>query len=196
MARPVEFDRSEALRDAMEIFWSHGYYTTSIKDIVEATHIQPGSIYWAFGNKQKLFLEVLDSYCNDIQHILDVTLKTNLQPLERIGNFFKGLAQHTLNNESKKGCLLVNTLLEVSGRDQEISDRVDSMFARIETELCRVLVEAQVCGEITEDRNPENLAKLFITLIYGLRVYSKVSPDRKILEIMVEEFIRSITRPI
>lgn len=192
VARPAEFDREIVLREAMAVFWRQGYNSTSIKDIVDATEIQSGSIYWAFGNKQKLFLEVIEHYCCDIQKIIDRTLKTSGSPLGRIKKFFQGLAQHTLNNEDKNGCLLVNTLLEVSKQNQEIRDSVRRMFEHIEAELCLVIAESQICGEIADNRKPQILAKLFVTLIYGLRIYGKGHNDRQALGDIVEEFMAAI----
>ena len=48
MARPVSFDREEVLAQATAVFWAHGYGDTSISRLVEATHLQPGSLYAAF----------------------------------------------------------------------------------------------------------------------------------------------------
>jgi len=55
MARPIEFDREEVLQKAIGVFWQKGYSATSIKNLVEATGLQPGSIYAAFGDKRGLF---------------------------------------------------------------------------------------------------------------------------------------------
>ena len=46
----------------MKAFWEHGYAATSITQLVDATHLQPGSLYAAFDSKQGLFLAVLDHY--------------------------------------------------------------------------------------------------------------------------------------
>ena len=46
----------------METFWSKGYEATSIEDLVESMGIHRGSLYAAFGDKQRLFLMVLDRY--------------------------------------------------------------------------------------------------------------------------------------
>ncbi len=78
MARPAEFERETVLREAMDVFWRKGYNTTSIKDLVDATNIQPGSLYWAFGNKQKLFLAAVDCYRQDIQRLGENHAKSRL----------------------------------------------------------------------------------------------------------------------
>ena len=63
MARPRRFDPDEVVDRSMREFWERGYRDTSVDDIVEATGVQPGSLYNAFpGGKRGLFLKALDRY--------------------------------------------------------------------------------------------------------------------------------------
>ena len=41
----------------MEAFWRHGFESNSISDLTHAMDINPPSLYAAFGDKEKLFLE-------------------------------------------------------------------------------------------------------------------------------------------
>jgi AcrR family transcriptional regulator len=60
--RPRSFDRAAALERAIEVFWAKGYEGTSISDLTEAMGINPPSLYAAFGDKERLFLEAIESY--------------------------------------------------------------------------------------------------------------------------------------
>ena len=62
MARTARFDRQVALHRAVELFWSRGYYASSMKHIEEALDMRPGSLYATFGSKSGLFSEALDAY--------------------------------------------------------------------------------------------------------------------------------------
>ena len=53
--RPREFDRTEALNQAMKIFWQKGYTATSMNDLDEAMGIKSPSLYAAFGSKEDLY---------------------------------------------------------------------------------------------------------------------------------------------
>lgn len=188
MARPAEFDRETVLKQAMHVFWRKGYNTTSIKDIVDATEIQPGSIYWAFGNKQKLFLAALDSYRQEIQNLVNTTLKADLPPLARIEQFFHGLVAHTSANDANNSCLLINTLLEAAEDDKEISAVVNQTFTQLEAGFAQVLTLAQQQGTISADKKPGDLARLLIVGMFGLRVYSKNNNDPQ----AIKNIIRSL----
>src|SRR2546422_11461601 len=60
--RPREFDREAALEQAIDVFWRHGYEATSVSDLTAAMGINPPSLYAAFGDKEKLFLEAVEPY--------------------------------------------------------------------------------------------------------------------------------------
>lgn len=62
MARPPGFDRDEALRRAMLLFWERGFERTSISDLCEAIGISAPSLYAAFGDKQSLFDAAVELY--------------------------------------------------------------------------------------------------------------------------------------
>ena len=65
MARPREFDETDAIRVAADTFWRRGYQATSIKDVEEATGLTAGSLYKAYGSKRELFALCLEQYMKD-----------------------------------------------------------------------------------------------------------------------------------
>jgi len=56
------YNKTEVLNNAVKAFWLHGYESTSMNDLVEATGINRGSIYSAFPNKHALFMSALHHY--------------------------------------------------------------------------------------------------------------------------------------
>src|ERR1051326_4014128 len=61
--RPREFDRDEALHNAMMLFWEHGYEGASLTRLQKAMGgITAPSFYAAFGSKEALFREAVDLY--------------------------------------------------------------------------------------------------------------------------------------
>src|SRR5262245_10485935 len=60
--RPRSFDRGRALERAMHVFWRQGYEATSVSDLTRAMQINPPSLYAAFGDKERLYLEALGRY--------------------------------------------------------------------------------------------------------------------------------------
>ncbi len=58
----AKFDRTEVVDAAMQLFWQRGYQAASMQDVFQATGLQPGSLYNAFGSKAGLFEEALRYY--------------------------------------------------------------------------------------------------------------------------------------
>ena len=189
MARPQAFEHDQVLTDAMRVFWRQGYTATSIKDLTEATHLQPGSLYAAFKNKRNLFLQSLDHYFNDLHADVVRLLHSDSPPLQRIHEFFAYLLEQVERDTEFKGCLLVNTLLEIPANDEEINQRVSSMLQTVEKEFCQVLEEAQHNGDITPTHKPDELARMLITGIFGLRVYNRMQPDTKAMQTVVDNLL-------
>lgn len=177
MARPIEFDREEVLQKAIGVFWQKGYSGTSIRNLVEATGLQPGSLYSAFGDKRGLFLAAIDGYFENMKHMIFSTLHTNQVAIVRIETFFNRLVSDSVTDEHRKGCFLVNTLLEIPVHDQEINSRLQAMFGLVENEFRGVLKEHIASGEFDSKQSPEALARFLVAGIYGLRVFNKTQPD-------------------
>ncbi len=60
--RPRAFDRTVALRGAMEVFWELGYEGAKLTDLTGAMNINSASLYNAFGSKEQLFREAVELY--------------------------------------------------------------------------------------------------------------------------------------
>ncbi|MEI6002285.1 TetR/AcrR family transcriptional regulator [Paraburkholderia bengalensis] len=60
--RPREFDREQALLDAMLLFWRKGFHATSLRDLGDVLGIRMPSLYAAFGSKEELYVEAVDLY--------------------------------------------------------------------------------------------------------------------------------------
>lgn len=192
MARPIAFDRPHVLQQAINVFWLRGYTATSIKNLVSATGLQPGSLYAAFGDKRGIFLAALDAYFDMLKTCLLGVLHNDKAPLLRLRAFFEQLVQESYEDTDRKGCLLINTLSEIPVQDEEINARLQQMFAEVERELKQVLLEAQCGGELSSDQDPETLAKYLLTGIFGLRLFNKMHPDRENLQTIVDQLLSAI----
>jgi TetR/AcrR family transcriptional repressor of nem operon len=63
-------------------------------------------------------------------------------PLIRINHFFEHLLDETARDPQRKGCLLVNTLLETPAEDTEITHHAAKALHDVERTLMEVLKEA------------------------------------------------------
>lgn len=187
MARPAGFDREQVLGRATEAFWEHGYCATSISQLVEATQLKPGSLYAAFDSKQGLFLAALDFYAGRSLERLRGALDGAADPLQGIRRFFGQLVRAGAEGKRPRGCLLVNTVLEVGRHDPEVQARVKAHLAEIESVFVAALEEAQVQGLLAAERSPRSVARFLMTTIWGLRVLSGIESDADQAMLVVEQ---------
>ncbi len=103
----------------MHVFWRQGYGATSVQDLVEATGVQRGSLYGAFGDKHGLLLEALDAYAEQPFQRLDQLLRESEEPVDAIRQFIRlaGIDSRDMESASR-GCLMGNTCAELAPHDE------------------------------------------------------------------------------
>jgi len=177
MARPIEFTREEVLDKAMLAFWDHGYQGTSMADLVEATDLNPGSIYAAFQSKQGLFLAVLDHYAEQGVQRMRRSLAEAKSPLQGIRQYLRQLADDVAGAKGRGSCLLINTVLELSRHNATVQERVNQHLKVVEDLFRQALKDAQACGELSPAKDPGELSAFLMTNIWGLRVLAGTAPS-------------------
>lgn len=189
MARPAEFDREQVLDRAMQAFWNQGYCATSMAKLTQTTELKPGSLYAAFKSKEGLFLAALDHYGERSVHKIRQTLFSADTPLGGVRVFFRQLSADATESEARRSCFLVNTVLEVAGRNRQVRERVNHHLDAIEVLFRQALEAARERGELAPDKDPEALAAFIMTNIWGLRVLLVGGADPQRVRLVVDQLL-------
>jgi TetR/AcrR family transcriptional regulator, transcriptional repressor for nem operon len=185
MARPKEFDEATVLATAVQQFWVHGYEATSIRDLATTMGIANASLYNAFRDKRSLFRRSLEYYIERSAEELWARAEMQLSPLQVIRSFFEKIIDFSLNDPQRKGCLMVNSALEVAPHDPDIQQVIADLLVKVETGF-RLCIEAgQASGEISRSQSAADLARHLLGLVMGIRVLARVRPERALLEGLV-----------
>jgi TetR/AcrR family transcriptional repressor of nem operon len=181
MPRPREFDEQVVLDAALMQFWSHGYEATSTRDLAQSMGITSASLYNAFGDKRSLYRRVLQHY---VERSLEERLRRYalLAPHTALETFFKEIIERSMSDTQRKGCLLVNSALELSPHDAEFRQVVSEVFQRIESFFYGRIKAGQSDLTITRTRPARDLARMLLTLLLGIRVLARSRPERPLLE--------------
>jgi len=186
MARSKAFDPDVALRKAMQLFWRQGYEATSVDDLVHAMGVNRASLYATFGDKRTLFRLALERYIATVlAPRLDATESAS-SALAGLRGLLGELIAFAAGDPQRRGCLAVNAACELAGRDPEVTALLKGQAETLDTRLARVIARAQANGELPQGRDPTALARLLASVIDGLRVRSKLAPDRAALESIAE----------
>ena len=181
MARPREFDEQVVLDAAVECFWSRGYEGTSVRDLIETTGLTGASLYNAFGDKRALFRAALDRY---VESSIGERIKRceALPPRDAIAAFFEDILKRSLSDRQRKGCMLVNSALEIAPHDAELRKIIVAVLSHIETFFLGCIEAGQAEGTITRSMPAQEIAHHLLGVLMGVRVLARVRPDRALLE--------------
>ncbi len=177
MARTKEFDPDAVLQKAMELFWERGYEATSMADLVAHLGIARASIYATYGGKHELYLKAHARYTESHDPRVVAALSQPGPVLPAVRALVNAYAEDSIGDERRRGCLVVNSAVELAGRDPRAARRVAASWDTLETALTSALVRAGAQGELPAGKDPRALARFLLVLLQGIRVLGRTDPD-------------------
>jgi TetR/AcrR family transcriptional repressor of nem operon len=191
MARPRSFDPDEALDLARDVFWQKGFQSTSLDDITAATGLAKPSLYAAFGDKNALFLKVLDRYHERIVANAGRVLKEGPSAREAIERWLTGFIPFCSGLRGSRGCLSVNTVADGASDQKEVRKRVER-FNRKLAELLRNRLRADR-GQFSDTFDPDTSAHTILAIYLGLMVMAKDAPDAARVRATLDQAMKLLT---
>jgi AcrR family transcriptional regulator len=176
VARPREFDERKVIAAAKEVFWRRGYEATGLDDLERATRLSRSSVYAAFGSKRQLFEAAIAEYQETfIQSLLGRVEAPGAAPADaqaffaEIGFMFRG-------ELGDRGCLLINAIGELVGRDPAMARDGQELHARYRRAFANALGVTTTRGArrraIVEQR-----AEILAISAMGVWITSRVDPS-------------------
>lgn len=182
MGRLKAFDETRALDAAVDCFWSRGYEATSIRDLADAMRIGGASLYNAYGDKRALFARSLQRYAERSMRERIARLEENHQPKEAIRAFLAEIIDRSIKDPDRKGCLLVNSALDVAPHDAEIGKVVAGYLDELRAFFRRNIEAARAAGQVPRTIDAEDVSGHLLGVLAGIRVLARTGAKRKLLE--------------
>ena len=192
MARPRKFDEDEALQKMVRVFWRHGFAATTTRMLEEATGIGVRGIANAFGDKEDIFLKVLNAYTQMARGIVEQVFDP--PSLAAAQMMFQALAMATDDEDDVKncGCLMVNTVFELGRTSTKVKDAVET-YRSMWRDTFRAAAEADNVP------NPEDRAEFLLGLLWGalsqIRLAGSTTAAAPMAQIAVETIESWKTKP-
>ena len=163
--RPRKAEPEVALAAAMNAFWTKGYEATSMSDLTEATGLHKASLYKTFGDKHQLFVSALKLYFNKTAKAQKDSRNGEENPIKAI----KASVDSTIDQCAEgKGCLAVNSLIEIAPFDAEI-DRILKQFRqRLDKHLASLVDEAKKKKLVAKSIVTREAVGLISVFLHGL----------------------------
>ena len=190
MPRAKAFDEDRAIDLAVDCFWARGYEATSVRDLSEAMGIGGASLYNAYGDKRELFARALERYANRSMRERVARLEARHPPKEAIETFLAEIIDRSVRDPDCKGCLLVNTALDIGPHDEEIGRLVTGYLGEIRGFFHRCLEAGRRSGAFSKQIDVETVSAHLLGVLLGLRVLARTravpGAKRKLLDAVVQ----------
>jgi TetR/AcrR family transcriptional repressor of nem operon len=185
VARPKEFDEDAVLLKAMRLFWEQGYEKTSMMDLVSHMGVHKRSMYDTFGDKHSLYMKALKRY-GEINEQSVKRMMIGTRSAEEAIRLLLETSVRWEEEDSPKGCLMVNTAVELAPHDAGSRAWVNQCLTDSEQLICELIEAGQQSGELDKALNAEWLSYYFNNAYTGLRVLAKTTDDREKLKQIIE----------
>ncbi len=168
MGRPKQYDRTELLDRAVELFRRQGFNGTSTAELVAELGVNRKSMYAEFGSKQDLFEASLERYNH--KHLSGVLgpLEAEDAGVEAIRQAFAGYASASEGWASGRGCLLCNTAVERGALDPASARFVAAYLDRINRAFLNALQNGRRDGDLDASADVDELAGFLTTSLMGV----------------------------
>jgi TetR/AcrR family transcriptional repressor of nem operon len=176
MARPQAFNTEEVLHKAMEVFWSKGYESTSLVDLLNATKLSKSSLYATFGGKRDLFLAAFDKYRKNREQEISQALDRG-SGREGIEHFFYMIIEGARTSDFSNGCMSINQAVEMAPHDSDVCTRVKQDFQAMEKFLTQAIERGRADGSVKGCKTAHELARILVVAFPGLQVMVRAKCD-------------------
>lgn len=180
--RPREFDREQALLQALDVFWQRGYEPASVAQLCTAMGIKPPSLYAAFGNKAELFLEAAEYYEKTFWSEAKRAIEAEEDVRVAITNFFLAAAAILTSTSAPCGCLVVLAAVNVSVESQPVMDTLWQLRQNSRETFTRRLARAKHERQLAADADVPALAATLYALIEGMSLQARDGATQAELE--------------
>ena len=169
------------LDQAQRLFFAHGYHGVSIRDIVQACGLSNAALYYHFGSKQHVFVEVIKEFVAMVaQHVREAGAGSG-SCREQLSRMAEAFAQFIWKSRSGLQTLL-RDLTECDS--EEIQHLLPSVAGQIPSLFATVLEEGIAAGEIRA-MDAHHVGFLLLGMINSLTA-------RRMHEVVVEPLAKDI----
>jgi AcrR family transcriptional regulator len=167
---PAEVRRAQILEAALECFAIRGYHTATMDDLVRASGLSKGTLYWHFSSKEEVFLSLFDRFVEEIFDVwsrLETEGRSSLEVVRELGEIS---VDRLASGPIPRGAW-AEFLLQPSARL-----RYAAVLRQSRDRLAALMRGGIERGEI-RDLDPEGIAVALTAALEGTLLQAMVDPD-------------------
>lgn len=173
--RRADTTRRQILRAASHQFAHKAYGLVSLDDILAEAEVTKGAMYFHFRSKHALAVAIIEHRAAVARHAADELVARKLSGLETLIDFSYLMAVDDIGDVSTRAGL---NLLESIGRTDGLQASVLGEWVSTFAEIGRRAVGE---GDVVEERDPDDIARLLVSMYLGLRQTSNFAEPERFL---------------
>jgi TetR/AcrR family transcriptional repressor of nem operon len=173
--------KQRIIAEATKLVQKKGFEATSMSDLVEATGLQNGCLYFHFTGKDELLFAILEKSKVDFFGLIDGSLQ-GATPADKLENFLQGVIDYQKSMGFSGGCIFGNIASEMSDKDKRVSAFVSALFDEWIEKIRKIVQAAQKTGAVTKDIPADALARQIVMSLEGGIMLSRLEKSEKPLK--------------
>ena len=154
----------------LELFYSQGYYNTSVDDILKSLSLSKGAFYHHFQSKEDFFISIIQNLIvQKVYSMLIEPVESKENPLRVIEYCFDNALETAEHNDMDFGFVLSNFMSEFNRRNPEITKYLRDIYKVWEVNLVSTLQKGKTDGYVARHVDSESVANYLISSYIGIR---------------------------
>jgi len=195
--RPRSYNPDKVTEGALRVFWRKGFSATSLDDLVDATGINRPSLYAGFGDKEKIYLTVLDRF----RGMMTAKLQAALIPRgdddtvsNAVNRYLSEVVEIYLGSASEAvGCAVFSTTVSETMNHKAIREMLSATLHLLDNAFEAYLSKAQQDGKLRTTADCVSLSRLLGATQHSLALRARAGQSRKELQKLVDATVHLIS---
>ena len=174
----------------MLTFWRHGYETVSVSELTAAMGVSAPSLYGAFGDKKRLFLEAVRLYAGDPETTAQA-IEAAADSREAARGLMTAAAVAYTGDATPRGCLLASATASGSAASADVQQAVADVRRGVQR-LLHARIECDIAqGVLAPGTDAGELSGLVMAVMQGMSVLARDGASRDALLATVKAALRA-----
>jgi AcrR family transcriptional regulator len=192
--RPRAFDRDDAVDQAMQLFWQHGYDSTSLA-LLKAQlggGISAPSFYAAFGSKEALFDECVQRYLTTFAQVTECLWDETLPPRQAIETALRQSARMQCEDGHPKGCMVTLGVMSApSPENAHVAQALTHSRTRTRAGIVACVERGVSEGLLADDTNAAAMATVFDSFLQGISILARDDTPLESIDAAITQVMRT-----
>lgn len=192
MGRPRNFDRDQAVEQALLLFWQHGYDATSLAQLKNGMGggISAPSFYAAFGSKEALFDECVQRYLATFAKVTECLWDESLPPRRAIETALRQSALMQCEDGHPKGCMVTLGVMSApSPENARVVAELSHSRARTRAGILACVERGIIAGELPGNTHAPGMATVFDSFLQGISILARDNTPHEVIDAAITQIM-------